>query len=205
MAKGCHKLNKSLLFYAQMAAAAYTTTPTFGAENSACRVISKNTMDGLTIGFPGTNNAASILADIEVDVVEVDGIGSVHEGFWKAFYAQQTKLMALKPAVVYGHSEGAALALIYAAELCLAGTPPQAVYAFEPPRISADPTIAELLDYHVPTVILTRNGDDLVTEVPNLLHHWQHPAPLMRIGNTNVLDTLEDHKIENVIRSIEQL
>ena len=192
------------LFYGQLAQSAYTTTPTFGAEDSACRAISKITADGLTIGFVGTNDAASVLADIEADVVMVEGLGLLHHGFWRAYSTLRAKLLALNPDVIYGHSEGGALALIYAADLCLHGKFPRAVYAFEPPRISADATIEDLFLDCITELLLTKNGDDPVPEVPRLLQDWQHPAPLTYIGQGSVLEAIDDHLIENVIASLIQ-
>ena len=179
-------------------------TPTFGAQDSACRAISKITADGLTIGFPGTNNAATVLADIEADVIEVEGLGLLHHGLWKAYSTQRAKLLALNPDVIYGHSAGAGWALIYAADLCLHGKFPQAVYAFEPPRISADATIEDLFLDSTTELLLTKNGDDPVPEVPRLLQAWQHPAPLTYIGQDSVLEAVNCHLIENVISSLVQ-
>jgi len=85
--------------------------------------------------------------------------------------------------VTLGHSEGAALALLCAAQLCLAGRPPKAVWAFEPPRVSADGTLAALFAAHGVQLTLTQNGEDIVPMVPRLGEAWQHPAPLQRIGH----------------------
>ena len=98
--------------YARLAQRAYLVQPQIGAESSAARAI----VEGDAVAFPGSNNVACWLADLDADVVQVDGFGALHHGFWKAFNTISAKLMALPaPAVTVGHSEGAALAILFAA------------------------------------------------------------------------------------------
>lgn len=186
--------------YARLAQRAYLDQPQVGAEASAARAI----VDGDAVAFPGTNNLACWLADLDADVVQVEGLGTLHHGFWNALGTISAQLLALpSPAVTVGHSEGAALAILFAALLCLAGRPPRAVYGFEPPRVSIDGTLAGLLSAHGVQVNLYRNGEDVVPLVPRLAHTWQHPAPLIAIGHaTWPVPNVEDHQLVRVIQAL---
>jgi hypothetical protein len=189
--------------YAQLAKAAYSDIPTIGAEDSAARAVVTTMPDGTAVAFPGTNNIACWLADLDAEVTDIVGLGGVHAGFWRAFQSISPALMQRAPQTTVGHSEGAALAIIYAAALCLAGKPPMAVYGFEPPRVSVDGTIGALLAEHGVKVYLYRNGEDLVPLVPRLLHVWQHPAELIAIGTpSEPLPNVTDHMIDNVIAAL---
>ena len=184
--------------YALLAARAYSEPPTIGLESSAARAV---VFGQGVVGFPGTNNLACWLADLDATSVPVLGLGRVHAGFWCAFGQISTELLELPDVqVTLGHSEGAALAILFAAELCLIGRPPKAVYAFEPPRVSADGTLAALFAEHGVELVLTQNGNDVVPDVPRLADAWQHPAPLRRIGNAAFpFPNVDDHLIAHVI------
>ena len=188
---------------ALLAERAYTDAPTFGKADSAGRAV----VYGEAVGFPGTDNIACWLADLDAAGDEVDGMGVVHVGFWTAWLEISAQVLALDGVeVLLGHSEGAALALIAAAQLCLAGKPPLAVFAIEPPRVSADDTLAKLFAAHGVQLYLCRNGLDVVTDVPRLTRPWQHPAPLTAIGHASMpVPNIEDHLIGNVIKALTQL
>ncbi|MDE1943551.1 MAG: lipase, partial [Betaproteobacteria bacterium] len=159
--------------------------------------------DGLTVAFPGTNNVACWLADLDVALTTVRGMGRVHAGFWGAYASIEGPLMDQSPEVTCGHSEGAALALLYGGALCLAGKPPKAVYAFEPPRVSIDGVLAKLFQRCGVQLLLTQNGEDVVPQIPRLLHTWQHPGELTRIGKAyEPFPNVEDHLIEHVIEAL---
>ncbi|CAG9263948.1 conserved hypothetical protein [Burkholderia diffusa] len=186
--------------YALLAQRAYTTPPQIGVEAGAARAI----VEGSAVAFTGTNNVACWLADLDVGTVAVDGLGTLHAGFWRAFCSIRSSLMALPaPAVTVGHSEGAALAILFAAASCQVGRPPKDVYAFEPPRVSADGVLGALLAAHGVRMHLYRNGADVVPLVPRLLHAWQHPAPLIGIGAPSLpVPNVEDHFIDRVIAAL---
>lgn len=186
--------------YARLAQRAYQMPSQIGAEASAARAI----VEGDAVAFPGSDNLACWLADLDADTVHVDGFGALHHGFWKAFSSISAQLLALPAAAVtVGHSEGAALAILFAAALCVAGRPPRAVYGFEPPRVSADGTLAALLAAHGVQVNLYRNGQDVVPLVPRLLRPWQHPAPLIAIGRAAwPVPNVVDHQLERVIDAL---
>jgi hypothetical protein len=174
----------NVLDYALLAQAAYTTEPTFGDHDSASRAVVSNNADGQVVSFPGTDNAACFLADLDIDIITINGLGSIHSGFYEAFLPLKLQLMLCEPAVVTGHSLGASMALLYAAELCLAGKPPKAVLAFEPPHASIDGTLAKLFAAHGVKLLLTQYSEDIVPTVPRIFHPWQHAAPLTRIGTS---------------------
>ena len=186
--------------YALLAQRAYSAPPQIGQESGAARAI----VEGDAVAFPGTNNLACWLADLDATVEVVPGLGALHAGFWWAFSSIEAPLLALPtPAVTVGHSEGAALAILFAAALCVAGRAPREVYAFEPPRVSADGTLAALLQAHGVALHLYRNGEDVVPLVPRVLHPWQHPGPLIEIGRPSLpVPNVEDHFIERVIAAL---
>ncbi|PRE82322.1 lipase family protein [Burkholderia gladioli] len=187
--------------FALLARDAYTAVPDIGAADSASRAIVRQTAAGLVVAFPGTDNAASWLADLDVLPADVAGIGLVHRGFWRAWSVIAPAIVAAigaQPVTLVGHSLGAALAICAAAALTSAGRPPVAVYGFEPPRVAAGPRLALLLAA-VP-VYLFRNGNDLVPDVPP---GWRHAAPLAHIGTAALpFPNIEDHAIDRVIAAL---
>jgi hypothetical protein len=192
--------------YAHLANAAYSTTPDWGDEDGACRVIWENTEDGDAFGFPGTNNIATVEADLEIETHSCE-LGRVHKGFWDAVATVFDEFAPHAPRVLYGHSEGAALALITAARLCLRGTPPKAVFAFEPPRISCDKRISQILHQYGVIMFGYRNGNDIVPTVPRAIpfFEWQHPCDLLQIGTPALpIDNVEDHAMDKVIAAVEE-
>jgi len=202
----------SPLTYALLAQDAYAAIPQIGEEDSSARAILEYTDDGVAFAFPGTNNLACWLADLDCGIVRVDGLGVIHEGFWNAFSLIKDKLIAAskscKPVatVCCGHSEGAALALLFAGQLCLEGIPPVAVYGFEPPRVTTDDTLAALLKANGVQIYLTECGNDVVPLVPRVFYDWQHPAVPARIGAASFpFPNVDDHSISRVIQALKGL
>ena len=185
----------------QIAQAVYSAAPHIGDENTAARA-TRYPPDALA--FPGSNNFACWLADLDAGAIPVAGLGRVHQGFWRAWCEIRQHVLALPyVATTIGHSEGAALAILAAADLCAAGRPPAAVYAFEPPRVSADGTIGALLAAHGVALHLYRNGNDVVPIVPRVLEPWQHPGPLTQVGvPSHPFPNVEDHLMQNVVRGV---
>ena len=71
--------------YAQAARLAYHKPPDIGNPGSASRAIIQ-TLEGETvIAFPGSNNLACWLADMDVLIRDVPGMGFVHVGFHDAW------------------------------------------------------------------------------------------------------------------------
>ncbi|WP_186211178.1 lipase family protein [Burkholderia gladioli] len=187
--------------YALLAREAYTAPPDIGVADSASRAIVRQTAAGLVVAFPGTDNAASWLADLEVLPVDVAGVGRLHRGFWDAWSVIAPAVVAAiggQPVTLVGHSLGAALAICAAAALTSSARPPVAVYGFEPPRVAAGPRLGLLLA-GVP-VNLFKNGNDVVPDVPP---GWQHAALLTHIGAPALpFPNVEDHAIDRVIAAL---
>lgn len=187
--------------WALLAQAAYDAPPDIGQLDSASRAIVRQTEGGLVVSFRGSDNDACWAADFDAFPMDVDGIGKLHRGIWRAWEAISRSVLAAidgKPVTLVGHSLGGALALMCAIEMTASGNAPGAVWGFEPPRISPGPEFGPLLE-HVP-ITLYRNGNDIVPMVPP---DWFHPVPLTAIGTPSVpFDNPYDHKMEFVISAL---
>lgn len=188
--------------YALLAQEAYTAAPDIGKVDSASRAIVRHTNAGLVIAFPGTDNAACWVADLDALTVDVPGVGAVHRGFWEAWQAiaaPVTVAIGDQPVTLVGHSLGAAIAICAAVSFTIGGRPPVAVFGFEPPRVSPDLGVRTAVA-HVP-LHLYKNGNDLVPDVPL---GWQHAALLAHIGVPALpVPNVEDHAIARVIAALE--
>ena len=189
-------IDPSAIDMAKLCARAYTDPPTYGNPQGSGRA---HVYDGIVV-FRVTDDPAAMLTDRDIATVTIPQLGTLHDGFWDAFGEIAGDLIKLKPQIIAGHSLGAALALIYAGELCRAEHAPSAVYAFEPPRLAMDGTLKALLDAHGVMRFCTRNGLDPVTEVPP----WMMlPADLSSIGTvTGTLDLISYHMIDHVIAAL---
>lgn len=187
--------------YAILAQEAYTAAPDIGIADSASRAIVRQTAGGLVVAFPGTDNLDGWLADLDVLTVNVPGAGEIHAGFWGAWQAISTDVLAAidgQPVTLVGHSLGSAIAICAAVEMTISGNPPVAVYGFEPPCVSPDLGVRALLA-KVP-VHLYRNGLDIVTDVPL---GWHQSALLNHIGHPSVpVVNVEDHMLDRVIPAL---
>lgn len=184
--------------YALLAQEAYSATPDIGEADSASRAIVRQTVDGLVVAFPGTDNLACFAADFDIEPFDVAGVGKVYRGFWDAWTAIALPVLAQvagQPVTLVGHSLGAAIALMCAAYMTVGGNPPVAVYGFEPPRVGVDTGIQTALA-GVP-MFLFKNGNDMVPDVPPGGHHagplTQGGVPALPFAN------LTDHEIARVI------
>ena len=189
-------IDPKAVYYAQLCARAYNDPPTYGAPDSAGRAH----LYGDDVVFRGTDNPASMLADGDILTADTP-LGKLHAGFWGAWLPLEAQLLALRPKVISGHSEGGALTVIYAGMLCLAGKPPSIVYCFEPPRLCMDDTLRQVLEKAGVTVWATCNCIDPVPWVPPLM---SFPGELAHIGKFDPthFDPLFYHEIENVIKSL---
>jgi predicted lipase len=191
--------------YAMLAQRAYTNPPQIGVESSSARAIIEVSDDGLAVAFPGTNNLACWLADLDIETIYVIGQGLLHAGFYRSLLDIREQLVEAihdVPVTLVGHSEGAALAILAGAHLCQIKIPPKAIYAFEPPRVSADSALARLFQSSGVELRLYRNGGDVVPLVPRLTHAWQHCADLTQIGSLDLIPNVEDHMIDKVIAAL---
>ncbi len=182
--------------YAVLAQRAYSDPPTIGQPDSASRM---HVYDGVHV-FRGTDDFASLLADADITTINVPGLGHVHAGFYHALAAILPACLALpRPAAVAGHSLGAAMAILYAGVLAAQGEPVP-VYAFEPPRLAGDTTLAALLLAKRVPYYACRNGRDVITEIPSTL---SHAGVLMEVGRAVLpFDNLGDHAIARVIEAL---
>jgi triacylglycerol lipase len=189
--------------FALLAQEAYTAAPDIGKADSASRAIVRTTAGGLCVAFPGSNDLACWLADLDALTVSVPSAGEIHRGFWDAWQAIAPAVLAAigdKPVTLVGHSLGGAIAICAAVSLTLAGKPPAAVYCFEPPRVNPGVEVAAVLRC-VP-VSLYKNGNDIVPDLPL---EWQHAAPLIRIGKAAMpFANVEDHELARVIEALAQ-
>lgn len=182
--------------YALLAKRSYTDAPTVGRADSASRMH----VYGDVHVFRGSDDLASFIADADCDTIPVEGLGKLHKGFYGALAAILPQCLALpRPSAVTGHSLGAAMAIIYAAVLAQLGHVVP-VYAFEPPRLCGDAALQDLLAATKVPWFATRNGLDVVTQVPPGL---TLPGALTRIGRPSFsLDNLTDHGIGRVIEAL---
>lgn len=187
--------------FALLAQEAYSAPPDIGQLDSASRAIVRQTPGGLVVAFRGSDNRACWEADFDAFPMDVDGIGKLHRGIWRAWEAISRPVLAAidgKPVTLVGHSLGGALALMCAIEMTVSGNAPAAVWGFEPPRISPGPEFGAMLA-HV-QITLYRNGNDIVPMVPP---DWFHPVALTPIGTpTMPFDNAFDHKMELVITAL---
>jgi triacylglycerol lipase len=182
--------------YAILARRAYTDSPTVGKADSASRMH----VYGDVHVFRGSDDVDSWLHDFDIALVPVPGLGHIHAGFYSAWLDICKECLALPaPKAIAGHSLGAALAIICAAEWALKGVIVP-VYAFEPPRLCADNTLMGLLKSLGIPWFACRNGNDLVTQIPIGL---ALPGPLTRIGKPSLpIENVEDHSIDRVIEAL---
>jgi len=182
--------------YARLAQRCYTDSPTVGEPDSASRMH----VYGDVHCFRGSDNVMAFLHDADFRPVNVIGFGKIHSGFWHALSAILPACLALpRPAAITGHSLGAAMAILYGGVLGRLGAPTP-VYAFEPPRMCLDNTLANLIAHTKVPVFATRNGNDVVTEIP-----WEMtlPAKLTRIGTPTLpFDNTQDHDIGRVVEAL---
>lgn len=186
--------------YALLAQEAYTAPPDIGREDSASRAIVRQTDAGLVVAFPGTDNIPCWMSDLDIRTTTIDGAGAVHLGFWLAWQAISGEVMQTigdQSVTLVGHSLGAAIAIMAAVSLTLAGKPPALVYGFEPPRVAKGLGVAALL--RSVDVRLFKNGGDVVPDLPPLMNH---AALLIPIGKP-CLPNVPDHYLDHVLPSLQ--
>lgn len=186
--------------YALLAQEAYTAKPDIGREDSASRAIVREVDDGLAVAFPGTNNLPCVEADIDLKSIHIFGVGNVFQGFWKAWDAiaeEVIKTINGRPVVFVGHSLGAAMAILAAADVSSLGQDVLAVWGFEPPKVATDWELGQML-IDVP-LHLYRNGGDVV---PSLPLGGEHPRALIQLGSP-AFPNVGDHDLSKVIANLE--
>ncbi len=191
--------DRAILDFAKLAQLVYTDPPQFGTDDGpAC-----GRMYGGVLVFRGTDNGASLMADLDITTMTTKALGAVHKGFMEALEGVLPQLMELPPpTAIVGHSEGAALATLHAGLLCVSGRLTfKAVYGFEPPRFVADGTLNGVLNMFGIERFYTCNGSDPVPDFPLEL---SLPGQLTFIGaKRTLIPDIDDHYIANVVKSLE--
>lgn len=187
--------------YALLAQEAYSAKPDIGVAASSSRAIVRQTIAGLVVAFPGSDNFDCWTTDFDIEPIDVVGVGKVHRGFWSAWSAIASPVLdaiGTTPVTFVGHSLGGAIAILAAVSLIASGRPVAAVYGFEPPRVSPDLGVRTLLS-KVP-VHLYKNGNDIVPDVPL---GWQQAGLLNRIGKPLLpFANVQDHELGRVIEAL---
>lgn len=188
---------------ALLAQAAYDDTPDIGTAKSAGCCIVRDADVGRVIAFPGTDSFTDLLTDFSVGTDAPPLLGPVHGGFWSAYASIKEQIIEAVSGhlvVFIGHSLGAALATIAAADFRANGNPVVGVYAFAPPKVSPSQAIANVL---VKTPVFQyRKGNDIVPTVPPA---WFHGSRLMKpIGQPSYpFLNLKDHALAGYISALQ--
>ncbi len=158
--------------------------------------------DASILALRGTIDMDDFIRDIDAVPITVPGLGNVHGGFWEGLgdFLDEVLPLLRGKVVITGHSLGASRAVLLGAKLCLIGYPPAQILGFEPAKVSTDSVLGDLLASKMVQIVLTKNGGDLVPDLPDGLD-YRHPVPLDRIG-VPTLPNLVDHEIANVIRAL---
>jgi hypothetical protein len=187
--------------FALIAQESYSAAPDIGLADSASRAILRDTLAGLVVAFPGSNDLACWKADFNFIPQNVPGLGCVHRGFWDAWKEIEIEVwtaIAGRPVTFVGHSLGAAIAILAGAASTVAGNPSEAIYGFEPPRVSFDLSIRTVLAQE--QVNLYKNGNDIVPDLP---FGGYHPAILNKIGKPLLpIPNVRDHMMGQVLLAL---
>lgn len=189
--------------FALIAQEAYNAAPDIGSADGASAAIVRDVATGRVIAFPGTDSVADLLTDFDVTPDTAPLLGPLHGGFWQAYAKIKADILAAasghRPVMFVGHSLGAALATIAAADFVANGNAVGGVYAFAPPRIAPGSTVATIL--RSTPVYQYRKGNDIVPTVPPL---WFHGSMCMiEIGQAALpFPNLKDHELAGYIAAL---
>ena len=188
---------------ALLAQAAYDDAPDIGTAKSPGCCIVRDVDVGRVIAFPGTDSFGDLLTDFSIATDAPALLGPVHGGFWKAYASIKAQIIEAASGhlvTFVGHSLGAALATIAAADFRANGNPVVGVYAFAPPKVSPGQVLASVL-LNTP-VNQYRKGNDIVPTVPPA---WFHGSPVMNsIGQPCYpFLNLKDHALAGYISALQ--
>jgi triacylglycerol lipase len=192
----------SAIDYALLAQEAYSAAPDIGVAGNASCAIVRDTAAGRVIAFPGTDSFADLLTDFDVDPDHAPLLGPIHGGFWQTYAAMKAQIVAAaagQTVTFVGHSLGAALAIVAAADFVANGNAVGSVYGFAPPKVSPQNTINTVLART--QMFLFRNGNDVVPIVPPL---WYRGSPaIQQIGKPSLpFPNLKDHALALYIAAL---
>ncbi len=137
--------------------------------------------DEILISFRGTQHEREWLEDFDgLSVPNLYGQGHVHQGFQIQYTAIRKSLLALlrwtmpQSVSITGHSLGAALAVLAAADLTQQSKIPRIrVYTFAGPRVGT-PGFSNWFDGLVPDCYRICNLWDIVTHLPSQILGYSH-------------------------------
>ncbi|MGB0370218.1 MAG: lipase family protein [Opitutales bacterium] len=161
-----------------------------------------NTHDSITICFRGTQKEElqDIITDLNIPLDSWNILGdtpgptvSVHKGFLSAYSAvKETVVAQVKEALeenpereiwLTGHSLGAGLATLCAADLCAQKIPVSGLYTYGSPRPGDKDFATFLMEEMSGQIFRFVNEDDPITEVPpEIFQHYSH------VGKIRYLD-----------------
>ena len=195
---------------ARLCADAYDFPPAITDKNRVARCIVQ-IVDGIKVlAFPGTEpaNLHDDLADMDILTEHVPRLGQVHHGFWNAMRGiaeDCNHAMGDDPVILTGHSLGGAIALALAAYRSLNMLPTLGVVTFGAPRVSVGKQLGQMLTGM--RLHLYRHASDPIPHLPldfPLMEEWQHPAPLVQLGEDSGLPSIKAHLIESYISALKQ-
>jgi predicted lipase len=194
----------------QAAAATYdpTNKPVWTGIDGALNVFVTDGFDIPIIAIEGTHDIQGWLLDfLAVRVTDQSVVqhklGWLHAGFLASaenIYPFVDELIGGKPYALAGHSLGAALVLLLGAMLADAGSPPNIIGAFAPPRVG-DAAFVNVIS--TLKVSAYRYGSDVVPTVPFTLEPAfpYRQIPLTPIGPPSH-DGFKDHNIANYLVAV---
>ena len=135
----------------------------------------------------------------------------VHSGFVDAYKAPQIRLRlqglilpGVKRIAICGHSLGAALAVLCAADMQASFPDRQVeVILFGCPRVG-NRAFRDMYDRRVPKTLRVENGNDIVTKIPLAIMGYRHVGVPLRIGTRRLpgIISFEQHRPENYCREL---
>lgn len=185
--------------------------PVFEGIGNSIRIF-QSKVDGLNlIGVEGTHNAVGWGLDFFViptrdhEAASHPNLGFLHAGFYAASLLAMSTIRALvgqEPYGIYGHSLGAAEALLIGGLLIDDGLPPVRIGAFAPPRVGGEAFVSIVKPY----ASAYRYADDPVPLAPFWTKRFPYEqVELNKLGKSIGWIKFTDHHIDNYVEAISKL
>ena len=173
--------------------------------------------DTLTVAFRGSDSKKDWQTNLAFGLQpvpwEVSSGSRVHRGFAEAYRMPQIRLRiqslilpGVRRVTVCGHSLGAALAVLCAADV-KKNYPTVSVeaYLFGCPRVGNRAFCREY-DRAVSHTLRVENGNDIVTKLPLRIMGYRHVGKVFRIGVKRwpVIVSVNDHRPENYVKEMKK-
>ena len=187
---------------------AYTMAPDIAA--GIARALVRDMPAGRALIFQGTSDIEQALGDLDMGPIHAIGLGDVHEGFWRAMMGiaeKADKALGDGPAILSGHSLGGALAIALGAYRTVTGKPPRAIVTFGAPRVGIGSALEILFALYRVELQLYRHAADPVPLLPpsfEVFADWEHPAPLIQLGERGEFPEIGDHSIDRYVEALGQ-